>query len=51
MVKYIGAALVIGCCGFLGASYAAELKRQIRTLREFVNALPELRREVCELLT
>jgi hypothetical protein len=35
----------------LGVSYIYELKRQIRILRDFVGSLPELRREICELLT
>jgi hypothetical protein len=51
MLRLIGAALVIGCCGMLGASYAMELRRKVTALRAFINALPELRREICDFLT
>jgi hypothetical protein len=47
----IGALLVIGCSITLGLGYIMDLRRRFRVLKEFIDALPVLRREICDFLT
>jgi hypothetical protein len=51
MLKVIGAVLVIGCGVVLGLGYVTELRRRCAALRAFTDALPALRREICDFLT
>ncbi|MDR2360999.1 MAG: stage III sporulation protein AB [Oscillospiraceae bacterium] len=51
MLKIIGAATVIAAAGTIGVTYAAELSRRARNIKSFTDALPALRREICDMLT
>ncbi|MDR3148666.1 MAG: stage III sporulation protein AB [Oscillospiraceae bacterium] len=51
MLKVIGAAIVIAAAGTIGVMYITELRRRSRDVKAFIDALPALRREICDMLT
>jgi len=51
MLRITGALLVICSSITLGLGYVLDLRRKFRVLKAFADALPALRREICDFLT